>query len=232
MNQNIRDVLEIISFVCNNFNPSRDQYRVNQLRFDAVEKIAARRNVDRTTVAHSYIRSLKPHVIGTKQFDRMLQDWLLNDSQELRTIIGKFNSHQLKPYVEEAFLPHTEEDKLLASEFGYDFLDKTFIEGKEKLRLHLTKERNQHLIREAKLLWAASSKGNIKCSVCDFSFYDFYGNIGKGFIEAHHSLPLSRLTNETVMKISDLVPVCSNCHSMLHRNSRTLSADDLKKAVK
>jgi len=232
MNQNVRDVLEIINSVRNNFDASRDKYRVGQLRLNAVNSIARRRNVVIGTIAHSYIRSLKPYIIGTEQFDKLLNDWLFHDSSELYTIIYKFSNSGLKPLIEEAFLPQSEEDKVLASEFGFEFIDKTFIEGKDKLRLHLTKERNQHLIREAKSQWAETSKGNIKCGVCDFSFSDFYGDLGKSYIEAHHSLPLSTLTKETVMKISDLVPVCSNCHSMLHRNTKTLTIEHLRKVIK
>ncbi|MDR2578233.1 MAG: HNH endonuclease [Chitinispirillales bacterium] len=52
------------------------------------------------------------------------------------------------------------------------------------------------------------------CKICGFDFEKVYGNIGKGFIEVHHLESVKTLT-ETNPK-TDLMPVCSNCHSMLH----------------
>lgn len=58
------------------------------------------------------------------------------------------------------------------------------------------------------------------CSVCGFNFEEIYGSVGKGFIEVHHLIPLSEIKeNYIVDPKRDLIPVCSNCHSMLHRLS-------------
>lgn len=57
-----------------------------------------------------------------------------------------------------------------------------------------------------------------KCQVCGFDFEKMYGEIGKGFIEVHHINPLSNIDeSHTVDPIKDLAPLCSNCHSMIHR---------------
>ncbi len=57
-----------------------------------------------------------------------------------------------------------------------------------------------------------------KCSICGFDFEDQYGEIGKEFIEVHHIVPISSTDSEhDVDPIKDLIPVCSNCHSILHR---------------
>jgi predicted HNH restriction endonuclease len=231
MSKNVKDILEIISYVRENFDTTAP-YNLSNLRLDAVYLIAKRREVDQTTVAHSYIRSFAPYIKGTKQFDRLLKEWIIDGSSELRSIIDKYSNYYFKSLIEEAFVKHTEEEIVLAAEFGFEILNKDFIEGKEKFKLHLVKERNQHLIREAKSEWSLKFNGNIKCSVCNFSFYEFYGDLGKDYIEAHHILPISSLKNETVMKISDLTPVCSNCHSMLHRNNVVLTIGELKKNIK
>lgn len=57
-----------------------------------------------------------------------------------------------------------------------------------------------------------------KCYVCGFDFYKEYGERGKDFIEVHHIKPLfeDKVEHE-INPIRDLRPVCSNCHSMLHR---------------
>jgi hypothetical protein len=56
-----------------------------------------------------------------------------------------------------------------------------------------------------------------KCFVCGFDFSIFYGPEFKGKIHVHHLKPLSEI-NESyeVDPISDLRPVCPNCHLALH----------------
>jgi 5-methylcytosine-specific restriction protein A len=57
-----------------------------------------------------------------------------------------------------------------------------------------------------------------KCCTCGFDFEAVYGERGRGFIEVHHTKPLYLNDEEQVVDPkTDLVPVCSNCHRMLHR---------------
>lgn len=70
---------------------------------------------------------------------------------------------------------------------------------------------------------------NFTCSVCGFNFYKVYGEIGKDFIEVHHTKPLSSYNEEHEILQSELVALCSNCHSMVHRRRPTpYSIADLK----
>lgn len=56
------------------------------------------------------------------------------------------------------------------------------------------------------------------CNVCGFRFAKFYGHTGDGFIEVHHIVPLSQVgPGYKVDPVRDLRPVCSNCHSIIHR---------------
>ena len=56
------------------------------------------------------------------------------------------------------------------------------------------------------------------CCICGFDFELVYGERGRGFIEIHHTKPLSENEGEIVIDPkTDLVPVCSNCHRMIHR---------------
>jgi NAD(P)-dependent dehydrogenase (short-subunit alcohol dehydrogenase family) len=46
------------------------------------------------------------------------------------------------------------------------------------------------------------------------------GELGKGYIEAHHKIPLSKLPRDGFVRLSaqdEFAVVCSNCHSMIHR---------------
>ena len=54
------------------------------------------------------------------------------------------------------------------------------------------------------------------CQICEMNFEKTYGEIGKDFIEVHHLHPVSQGERQ-VNPIEDLIPLCSNCHSMIHR---------------
>lgn len=73
----------------------------------------------------------------------------------------------------------------------------------------------------------------LKCAVCGFDFFQAYGEQGKGFIEVHHIKPLCTFQNEDVVNPeTDLLPVCSNCHRMIHRNpQQILSIDGLRQLI-
>ena len=103
-----------------------------------------------------------------------------------------------------------------------------FPEGKEVLRKHIVRERNPKLIRLAKENFK-STNGMLFCEICGFNFEEEYGEIGKGFIEGHHSIPISDLKHKEETKVEDIVMVCSNCHKMLHRKRPWLSKNELKK---
>ena len=68
-----------------------------------------------------------------------------------------------------------------------------------------------------------------RCAVCDLSFLDEYGELGKNYIHVHHIVPLATLGAQyRVNPLRDLRPVCPNCHAMLHRQDPPLSIDDLR----
>jgi hypothetical protein len=72
------------------------------------------------------------------------------------------------------------------------------------------------------------------CQVCGMNFEETYGEIGKSFIEVHHINPIADTDGEHVLdpKIG-LIPLCSNCHSMIHRgpNGTVLTPEELKTII-
>ena len=56
------------------------------------------------------------------------------------------------------------------------------------------------------------------------SFETLNGPIGKGFIHVHHLELLSNSEGKRdVDPESDLIPVCPNCHAMIHRQTTLFS---------
>lgn len=105
--------------------------------------------------------------------------------------------------------------------------EQSFPEGKLKYRLHRMKERSRKLskaVKDARL----REVGELLCDVCGFSFRERYGDLGDGYIEAHHTVAISELKKETHTKVNDIALVCSNCHRMLHRKRPWLGMSELR----
>ena len=72
-----------------------------------------------------------------------------------------------------------------------------------------------------------------KCAACDVDFATVYGDIGKNFIHVHHIVPISKVVEGyAIDPAKDLVPVCPNCHAMLHRTALPLSIKELKQRLR
>lgn len=66
------------------------------------------------------------------------------------------------------------------------------------------------------------------CGICGMNFEKLYGEIGHHFIHVHHIVPVSKVGSGYVIDpIKDLIPVCPNCHAMLHRSDPPLHPDQL-----
>lgn len=101
------------------------------------------------------------------------------------------------------------------------------VEGKPTMRHVTTYERVPQNRKDA------IKYHGLECAVCGFDFQKAYGELGSDFIHVHHIVPVSDMEEEkSVNPQTDLIPVCPNCHAMIHRKrSSTLSIDDLKELV-
>lgn len=110
--------------------------------------------------------------------------------------------------------------------------ERIFREGRvlTKFEKHISIERHGSLPKHVKGL-RLKKDPNLHCDVCGFSFVETYGDIGDGFIEAHHLVPLSQQRGERTVRAADLALVCSNCHRMLHSSVDLLRLDQLKERV-
>lgn len=106
-------------------------------------------------------------------------------------------------------------------------IDKIYQEGAQKSITVNAYERN----REARE--KCIKHFGTKCIVCNFDFEETYGDLGAGFIHVHHITPLSVKKGKKykVDPLKDIVPVCPNCHAMIHRRKKALSINELKKML-
>ncbi len=68
------------------------------------------------------------------------------------------------------------------------------------------------------------------CAVCGMNFETFYGQVGHQYVQVHHLKPISD-GNRVTDPILDLIPVCANCHAMLHRKDPPIGVDELRATV-
>ena len=90
--------------------------------------------------------------------------------------------------------------------------EKEITEGEKK---HVEFERAH---RNPKLRQACLDKYGYQCQCCGMDFVSLYGEeLGANFIEVHHLQMISTYDESRPEDyVENLVPLCSNCHSMIH----------------
>ncbi len=70
------------------------------------------------------------------------------------------------------------------------------------------------------------------CFVCGFDFGRFYGGLAEGFIEVHHRKQISESSgSRAVDAVSDLIPLCANCHRVVHLSNPPIDVEALKEEI-
>lgn len=102
--------------------------------------------------------------------------------------------------------------------------DEIYMEGAQKAILTNRYERNPRA--RARCIAAHGSA----CKVCGFDFGAVFGEAYAGRIEVHHIKPISEIGESYIVDpVHDLVPVCPNCHMMLHSSpDGVFSIEELK----
>jgi 5-methylcytosine-specific restriction protein A len=70
------------------------------------------------------------------------------------------------------------------------------------------------------------------CAVCGFSFAQQYGSLGSGFVEVHHIFTVAAMPEGyRPDPKTEMVPLCSNCHKMVHRTVPPMNPDELRQRM-
>jgi 5-methylcytosine-specific restriction enzyme A len=102
----------------------------------------------------------------------------------------------------------------------------TFVEGGKKQVLVNSYERSA----EARALCLAL-KG-FSCVGCGLDMADRYGDLARNFIHVHHLVRISKLgADYNITPEKDLVPVCPNCHAVIHLREPMLSIEELRETL-
>lgn len=97
------------------------------------------------------------------------------------------------------------------------------LEGRE-LSVELSKYERNPIAREK----CIQHFGSI-CQICLVDLGKVYGPVGEGCIHVHHITPISEMGGEyEIDPIADLIPLCPNCHAIIHRKNPPYTVAELK----
>lgn len=141
--------------------------------------------------------------------------------------LGVISKLQMGMKVPKAILSHILDN----FDVVFDDLTQTYTEGKAHKLSVTSYERNQ----QARAECISKYNNDYSCQICGLNFEHKYGEIGKGFIHVHHIDFISSGggVSHEIDPANGLIPVCPNCHAMLHRrlNGKYLSPKELKECI-
>jgi len=71
------------------------------------------------------------------------------------------------------------------------------------------------------------------CQVCTFNFEKEYGIAGKNKIHVHHLKKLSQVGKKHLVDpVNDMIPVCANCHFIIHSREEPYSINEMREMLK
>ena len=162
------------------------------------------------------------------------------DSEQMRSIVPRFAGfNQSKKMLDVSILPMI----LYRPSFSVEPVGAvmpeevpeptaTFKEGAVKLVSVNAYERNPKA-RRACIEYYTEDDGKIRCQICGFEFNERYGEALRGMIHIHHLVELSSIKEQyEVDPERDLIPVCPNCHAVIHSRNPSYSPDDVRDMIR
>lgn len=127
---------------------------------------------------------------------------------------------QLGEYIEKYFAQDTLDDKLDVIE------EDNYYEG-NSIEVQLNRYERSVEAREKCIEFHGCH-----CKICGFDFEEVYGDAGRGFIHVHHIVPISEVKEEYLVNYKkDLIPVCPNCHAIIHRRKKPYTVQEVKQLL-
>lgn len=159
---------------------------------------------------------------GGSKLDKEVFEEFVNQKERLKFIAAEIRSIADSPELVKKIY-EIEEDEQTKTD--------SVMEGQVLYKLHKVRERDVKIV-QLKKDQVFSLSGKLACEACIFEFEEFYGDLGRGYIECHHRTPLSSIKVASRTTLVDLALVCSNCHRMLHRSIDNLSVENLKMMIR
>ena len=123
-------------------------------------------------------------------------------------------------------------DYQIAEEIPEKNVNKLFEGAKRQITVNAY-ERNSKARAKCIEYYKKLNSGKTVCKICDFDFGEVYGEEMEGKIHVHHLKPLNEIgQGYEVDAINDLIPVCPNCHLVVHSKEPAYTPEEIKKMLK
>jgi len=122
----------------------------------------------------------------------------------------------------------SDEELLISEEIPMNEADQLFEGAKKQIWVNIY-ERDSRARKDC-IDHYREQNGKIRCWICNMNFAEVYDESMAGRIHIHHKKPLHEIGKEyQVDPIKDLLPVCPNCHYVIH--ALGLSPEELKERL-
>ncbi len=153
-------------------------------------------------------------------------------SQKRKKQKDELKSAKIESFAQEIelkYLVREGEDWYATEQESYNYspeIEEEYYEGEKKERWSVYYERNPKARKEC------LQHHGYSCKICGFDFASVYGETGKNYIQVHHLNPMATIKKKyKINPINDLIPVCANCHVMLHIGKEALTPEALKERM-
>lgn len=172
-------------------------------------KLMQTADTDKLSLKHLLENGLKTAPQGPQRVSKQFEDYV----QSVFEQVSLFTNNVL----EQTFLPEE-----LASNQA-----ETLIEGAKKTIIVNAYERNPTARRKCIQIHGS------RCAICNFDFGEVYGKDFEGKIHVHHIKPLCGIDEAyEVDPEHDLIPVCPNCHMIIHsKKEDVFSIEEVKQMI-
>ena len=123
------------------------------------------------------------------------------------------------------------ENTIVYDEFNNDEVE-TLFEGAKKQITVNAYERNKEARKTCINYYKQLNNGQLKCEICGFDFGEFYGKDFSDKIHIHHVIEISSIGKEyKINPVTDLIPVCPNCHMIIHSKKPAYQPNEIKQFI-
>lgn len=185
----------------------------------------------RDTYFSQKVRNLKSHNTLTRKGIAVYSEGVFKITEEGRKYLNNFTG------VTEALIAQGLSALERQEEFERDYKDLIIEEGTPVVKNAKMRKRSRSLNELAKRYFN-KQYGKLFCIACGFDFERVYDGPGRGYIEIHHKQPIHEYgsggkRSKATAALKKLVPLCSNCHRIVHRErNKIISINELKHILK
>ena len=180
-------------------------------------------------------RKIKAHAV-LKNLDMSVEPRYTDVLKWYRLFLKAMNTPAHPLPVPGEYEIHTDEPRTIVAEDGQEakVISTIYLEGEAGESQPTEWRKRNMLLRQACIdHYKRLHGGRLVCECCGFDFTKAY-DIDDEYIEVHHLHPFSQTEGEhEVNAVTDLVPLCANCHRMIHHGQggggNCMTLDELKR---